>query len=281
MDNTGRRTPYYQDSTVTLWHGDCIEVMETLDDLTVDAVLTDPPYSSGGRRENARTIRKSMTRTVEDDEWIRGDAMSTSGFTYLMRLCGIQWRRLLKPGGHALAFIDWRMSATLAAALETADLRQHPILVWDKDRLGMGAVFRNQHEFIVHTTAGNPSSPQRRDVPNVLRFPPVRDGDHPTEKPEPLLRTFLSVVAPPGALILDPFAGSGSTITAALRLGMRAVAVEADERFCEVIARRLAQGDLFGGELAIRPDDLDPSPATDRVPDLFSESVDTRDKSCG
>ncbi|MGB0971700.1 MAG: DNA-methyltransferase, partial [Mycobacterium sp.] len=199
------------------------------------------PYSSGGRRENARSLRKSMTRGVEDDEWIRGDAMSTSGFTYLLRMCGIQWRRVLAPGGHALTFIDWRMASILAGALESADLRQHPILVWDKTRIGMGSVFRNQHEFIVHMTAGNPAEPQRRDVPNVLRFAPVKKGVHPTEKPEPLLRTLLSVVTPPGGVVLDPFAGSGATLTAAQSLGHKAVGVEADERHCEIAAKRLDQ----------------------------------------
>jgi site-specific DNA-methyltransferase (adenine-specific) len=242
--------PYYADDTVTLYLGDCVEVMAQIPEASIDAVLTDPPYSSGGRRENARSIRKSMTRAVEDADWIRGDAMSTSGFTYLLRLCGIQWRRVLVPGGHALAFIDWRMAAPLAAALETADLRQHPILVWNKGKIGMGAIFRNQHEFIVHMTAGNPKAPQRRDVANVLTFPPVRDGDHPTEKPEPLLRTLLSVVCPPGGTVLDPFAGSGSTLSAAASLGMKAIGIEADERFCEVIAERFAQGDLFSGAVA-------------------------------
>lgn len=235
---------YYRDERVTLYHGDCLEVMADMDAESIDAVLTDPPYSSGGRRENARSLRKSMTRSVEDDEWIRGDAMSTSGFVYLLRSCGVQWRRILKPGGHALAFIDWRMSLNLAAALESADLRQHPILVWDKGRLGMGAIFRNQHEFIVHTSAGNPTPPQRRDVPNVLRFPPVRDGDHPTEKPQALLETLLSVVAPPRSTVLDPFSGSGSTLYAARALGHHAVGIESDERWCEVIAKRV-QADTF------------------------------------
>lgn len=245
--HTARMRPYYEDPRATLYLGDCIEVMSELGAASVDTVLTDPPYSSGGRRENARSLRKSMTRAVEDDEWIRGDAMSTSGFVYLLRLCGIQWRRTLKPGGHALSFIDWRMAPQLCAALETADLRQHPILVWDKAKIGMGAIFRNQHEFIVHMSAGNPIAPQRRDVPNVLRFPSIRDGDHPTEKPDALLQTLLSVVTPPGGVVLDPFAGSGSTLQAARALGLRSIGVEADERYAEIAAKRLAQDDLFGG----------------------------------
>lgn len=242
--------PYYRDELVTLYLGDCIEITEGLSDRSVDVVLTDPPYSSGGRRENARTVRKSMTRTVEDDDWIRGDAMSTNGFVYLLRLCGIQWRRVLVQGGHALVFIDWRMSGQLSAALETADLRQHPTLVWDKKNFGMGSIFRNQHEFIVHFSVGSPSEPRRRDVGNVLTFPAVRDGNHPTEKPEPLLRTVLSVVTPVAGTVLDPFAGSGSTLFAAASLGHKSIGIEADERYCEGIAKRAAQGVLDFGASA-------------------------------
>jgi DNA modification methylase len=242
--------PYYRDESVTLWHGDCLDVMAELPERSVDVVLTDPPYSSGGRRENARSIRKSMTRSVEDVDWIRGDAMGTQSFMWFMRECGQQWRRLLDTGGHVFSFIDWRMASNLAVALETADLRQHPILVWDKQHFGMGAVFRNQHEFIVHMTAGSPGEPQRRDVGNVLRFPPVRDGDHPTEKPGPLLRTLLTVVTPPRGTVLDPFAGSGSALLAAQSLGHRAIGIEADERYCEVAAKRLSQGVLDFGESA-------------------------------
>lgn len=235
------RAPYYQDENITLYLGDCLAVMEEMPPQSISTVLTDPPYSSGGRRENARSMRKSMLRETSDDDWIRGDAMSTNGFTWLMRMCGLQWRRILSPGGHVLSFIDWRMASTLAAALESADLRQHPILVWDKKRFGMGAVFRNQHEFIVHMSAGNPTEPQRRDVPNVLGFAPVKDGAHPTEKPEPLLRTLLSVVTARGQTVLDPFAGSGSTLAAAQSIGLRAIGIESDERYCEITARRLDQ----------------------------------------
>ncbi|MGW6699623.1 DNA-methyltransferase [Nocardia sp. NPDC055049] len=237
-------TPYYSDDRITLYHGDALEVMADLADESVDVVLTDPPYSSGGKRENARSIRQSMVRSMDNDEWIRGDAMSTNGYVYLLRMCGLQWRRILRRGAHSLVFTDWRMSSHLGAALESADLRQLPLLVWDKQQLGMGAVFRNQHEFIVHTSVGTPAAPNRRDVPNVLAFRSIRGGTHPTEKPETLLRTLLSVVAVPGATVLDPFAGSGSTLTAAQSLGMRAVGIEIDERYCEVVAERCAQGAL-------------------------------------
>lgn len=236
---------YYQDDQITLHLGDCIEVMRELPDNSVQTVLTDPPYSSGGRRENSRSIRKSMIRGMEDEDWIRGDAMSTNGFTYLMRMSAIQWRRVLGNGGHVLSFIDWRMAHHVAAAFETADLRQQPTLVWDKTYFGMGAIFRNQHEFIIHATVGTPTPPQRRDVGNVIGAKPIRKGDHPTEKPGELLEKLLSVVAPPESTVLDPFAGSGSTLIAARNRGLKAIGVEADEAYCETIATRLS------GELSV------------------------------
>jgi site-specific DNA-methyltransferase (adenine-specific) len=240
--------PYYADDTVTLWHGDAIEIMATMPDACVDAVITDPPYSSGGKRENVRSLRKSMTRSVEDDDWIRGDGMGTQGYVWLLRLAGLQWRRIVVPGGHALVFNDWRMAPNLAAALETADLRQHPTLVWDKTVFGMGSIFRNQYELIVHFTVGTPNPPQRRDVGNVISCPPIRDGLHPTQKPVKLLATLLSVVCPPGGRVLDPFGGSGAVAEAARLCGRCAVLIESDERYCEASARRLSQDVLPIGE---------------------------------
>lgn len=220
--------------------GEALAELRNMPDESVDVILTDPPFSSGGRRESARSVRKSMLRGTEDDAWIAGDAMSTNGFLWTMREIGWQARRVLKPGGHLLAFIDWRMAPTLSAALESADLRQHPILIWDKTYFGMGAMFRNQHEFVVHMTAGNPGPPQRRDVGNVIPCKPIRGGVHPTEKPVPLLRTLLSVVCPPAGTVVDPFAGSGATGVAALEEGHSFVGVELSDHYVEVARGRLA-----------------------------------------
>ncbi len=222
-----------------LHHGEALAFLRTLPNASVDAVITDPPYSSGGRRENARSIRKSMVRTVEDAEWIAGDGMSTNGFVWMVRCMALEARRVLRPGGHLLSFIDWRMYPSLSGAIESADLRQHPTLVWDKTQFGMGAVFRNQHEWIGHFTAGTALAPQRRDVANVLRSPPVRDGEHPTQKPVALLRTLVSVVAPKGGVVLDPFMGSGTTGVAALLEGRRFIGSELTEHYYRVAQDRI------------------------------------------
>lgn len=210
------------------YQGDCLEVMRRLETASFDAVVTDPPFSSGTRREAAKGVRKSMTRGTEDAAWFGSDSLTTDGFVWLLRSCAVEWQRLLKPGGHALVFIDWRMLPALAAAIESADLRKVGVLVWDKTYFGMGSCFRNQHEMILHFTKGVGNPPHRRDVGNVLSFKPIRNGDHPTEKPVPLMRELLSVICKPGDRILDPFAGSAATLVAGVEQGLEVVGIERD-----------------------------------------------------
>ena len=234
---------YYKDEVGELWHGDCLEVMSALAMLgeRVDAVITDPPFSSGTRREASKGLRKSMTRSVGDTDWFGSDCLTTNGFLWLMRACAHEWKQLLTPGGHVLSFIDWRMYPALCGAIESADLRHAGMLVWNKTYFGMGSCFRNQHELILHFTHGKGVDPQRRDVGNVIDCKPVRNGVHPTEKPVALLETLLSVVVPKGGTVLDPFAGSGSVAEAAVATGRRWLAIEAEEEYCEIIANRAAR----------------------------------------
>jgi site-specific DNA-methyltransferase (adenine-specific) len=226
-------------SDITLWQGDCLERQHDIPESSIDVVLTDPPFSSGTRKEGQKSVRKSMLRATEDDEWFATDCLTTNGFVWLMRQNALRWKRLLKKGGHVLVFIDWRMSANLAAAIESADFRYVGMLVWDKTYFGMGACFRNQYELILHFTNGRGREPQRRDMGNVLSHPPIRDGSHPNEKPVPLLKDLLSVVAPPGGRILDPFMGTGSVGVAAAHLEMDFIGIDLEPQYVDVARDRI------------------------------------------
>lgn len=231
---------YYKNEWGELWNGDCLEVLDLLSITdTVHAVVTDPPFSSGTRREASKGLRKSMTRGEEDENWFGSDCLTTNGFIWLMRACAMKLKDVLIQGGHILSFIDWRMYPALCGAIESADLRHVGMLVWNKTYFGMGSYFRNQHELILHFTHGKSLPPQRRDVGNVIDCKPIRGGVHPTEKPVDLLATLISVVTPEGGTVLDPFGGSGSTAEAAQSIGRRWILIEQDERYCELIAKRL------------------------------------------
>jgi site-specific DNA-methyltransferase (adenine-specific) len=219
-------------------HGDCLQVMATLPDGSVDVVLTDPPYSSGTRREAAKTLRaKSMVRS--ERQWFGTDSLTTNGFTWLMRELAVEVHRLLRDGGHFFCFIDWRMLPALSGAIESADLRPMSLIVWDKGHFGMGAHFRNQHELILHFAKGDPSEARRHDVANVIRHRAVRDSVHPTEKPVALLWQLITTVAAPGSVVLDPFAGSGSTLVAAAEADCEWIGIEREAEYVAIAEARL------------------------------------------
>lgn len=213
--------------------GDCIQAMASLPDGSVDLVLTDPPYCSGATREAGRArVNKTMTRSARDaGQWFGSDSLSTSGLQHLLRLAAMEWRRVLKQGGHILCFVDWRMCETMAAAIESADLHRNGLVVWDKVNFGLGKAFRLRHELIWHFSKGKCAPPLNRSTPNVLQAKPVRDGLHPTEKPQDLLCRLIETLCPPGGVVLDPFAGSLATALAAASTGRRAVVIEREERY--------------------------------------------------
>jgi DNA modification methylase len=242
--------PYYEDGAVTLYHGDALDIIAELD-LTVDAVVTDPPYASGTRLEAAKTnTAKTMLRAGRfADRPIDLDQMTTTGFVWLLRAVAIGVRPMLADGGSLLCFIDWRQWPNLVGALETANLRVQGMVVWDKEHFGLGNGFRSQHELVCHASKGVPTI-YDKGVGNVLSHPRVEPVDHPSPKPEKLMQRLIAAVTPPGGVVLDPFAGSGTTLRAAKNIGRRAVGIESVEDYCAGAADRLAQGVLDFGEAA-------------------------------
>lgn len=227
------------DGAVQLYLGDCLDVLPTIDRGSVDAVVTDPPYSSGNRREGSKGLRKSMNRTTGDDDWFGTDSLTTPGFCWMMRAVATQSKRLLCRGGHFLTFIDWRMSASLAAAIESADMRLLGLLVWDKVGFGMGAYFRNQHELILHFSHGRTRPVFRHDMPNVLRHSRFDGDDHDTQKPQTLIEDLVTVVTGDGEIVGDWFMGSGTTGVACVRTGRRFMGIEIDPNYFEIAVKRI------------------------------------------
>lgn len=119
------------------------------------------------------------------------------------------------------------------------------LLVWSKQRIGMGREFRKSHELILHLwrddtecVTGGPAHP------DVITCAPIVSGDrvHPAEKPTSLIEQLLWCCKAP---ILDPFMGSGSTLLASRDMGLQSIGIEIEEKYCEIAAKRLSQGVLF------------------------------------
>lgn len=237
--------PYYEQGGITIYHGDCLTVMSELDAESVGAVFTDPPYSSGARNSARLRGRGSMRRdegAYGTDEWIGGDNLSAHGFAMLVRLFGVEALRVTARDGHLFSFMDWRQLPVLQGALESAGWSARALLVWDKVHFGMGNGFRQQVEFVLHASKGTGDNFLRHDLGTVFRS--ARQSDvigHPTVKPVAVVQQCLSAV--PG-YVLDPFMGSGTTLLAARALNRGAAGIEIEERYCEIAAKRLAQGAL-------------------------------------
>lgn len=174
------------------------------------------------------------------DRPIELDQMTTTGFVWLMRAVGQAVRPMLPDGGSVLSFIDWRQWPNLVGALETCNYRVQGMIVWDKGSMGLGNGFRAQHELVCHASKGVPTI-YDRGCGNVITHPRQAPDDHPSPKPEQVMRRLVEVVTTAGQTVLDPFMGSGTTLRAAKDLGRRAIGIELEERYCEIAAKRCAQ----------------------------------------
>ena len=121
--------------------GDCLEVMKDMPDNSVDLVLTDPPYSSGGRDGSVHL----------EDQTMRGNRMQRESHIWSMRQCASHYFRLTKPDSHVYCFTDWRKHKDVITAFETAGWECRSLIVWDKGNR-MGEFWRSSHEFILFFT---------------------------------------------------------------------------------------------------------------------------------
>lgn len=216
-------TPYYEDDLVTLYHGDCLTISEWLD---ADVLVTDPPY---GVDYQSGSMRDKLAASIlnDKDTVVRDSVLSLWGN---------------KP---ALVFGSWKIAKPE---------KTKALLIWDtKGALGMGDLripWKPSHQEIYVLGGGRWQG--KRDT-DVLSFAPVqataKNGrTHPHEKP---IRLMDELIAKTVGTIADPTAGSGSTLVSASRLGRKSIGVELDERYCEVIAKRLSQQAFdFEGMLA-------------------------------
>lgn len=189
----------YRDGSVRIYHGDCLDVIDELVDegLTISAVIMDPPYASGTRKEMGKASSGAMLRGERfASRPIENDQMTTQGFVWLMRAVAQRVRPILPDGGHLLSFIDWRQWPNLVGAFETCNYRVQSMIVWDKrvDRHG---------EWI--------PTPTRADLPRVKRGP---------DCPRP--RSPRCHHLPPGRTDRPPVTEADSADAAAIGSGDRA-----------------------------------------------------------
>lgn len=217
-------TPYYDDGTCVIYHGDCLEVMSTLTE--VGLVVTDPPYFQPATHyvpaRGERPIRSLGDTSVLEfafKAWAEAIDMATTDNASVYVFCDGQSYPITFRAFYSLG-------------------RVRPI-VWDKVVSFNGYTWRHQHELIAWVEKHEAERIPTGDG-DILRFRNVKRAEriHPAEKPVDLLSTILAKYQP--TTVLDPFMGSASTLVAAAASGHRAIGIEIEERYCEIAAKRLA-----------------------------------------
>lgn len=236
-------------------HSDAIRAMCNMSPFTVDVVFADPPYflsgggstCKGGKRASVNKGGWDQPKTPEEQlEWTRG---------WLFRA-----RRILKPTGTIWIFGTMHSVPTTGYALQLEGFRLLNTIAWEKGNpppnLGCRC-FTHSHETIMWASLG-PKAKHHFDydwakaenggkqMKDVWRFnaPPASEkthGKHPTQKPVELVRRCLMASAPEGGLVVDPFAGSGTTGVAALRCNrdLGFVGIEREQEWCDLARRRI------------------------------------------
>ena len=241
-------TPFHADESVTIYNGEALAVLASLPEASVDHIVTDPPYSSGGLMRGDRTVSTRMkyvnTDTARDLDDFTGDNRDQRGHAYWMALWIDQCRRVAKPGSILAMFTDWRQLPTATDAIQSGGWVWRGVATWGKTTARpVPDRFAQSCEFIVWGTNGPRDMKDAKNASyasGLFMHPTPQQRVHQTQKPVEVMRWVLSF-AKPGDVILDPFMGSGSTIEAAKDLGCKEIGVEMSPEWCRYAVSRSAQ----------------------------------------
>lgn len=222
--------------------------------LSVDTLLFDPPYCSGGFQESGKSAGSVGTKSTE---MVRNDTLSTRGYTALLRTVIGH----VHDAATIYAFTDWRMWITLYDVVESSGFGVRNMIVWDKGSPGMGVGWRTQHELIMYGRRGKSAfrQPKKGQAAwgNVITCTRTGNIHHVTEKPVAVIERLL-IVSDLTKVAFDPFLGSGTTLIAADKCQRTAVGIELDPGYCQVAIDRW-EGFNAGGLKAIKVGDAPPA----------------------
>lgn len=232
---------------VTIYLGDCREIIPTL--ACIAAVITDPPYSSGGATRtdrNAPTSAKYVTTgTIISRPEFCGDNRDQRSLTLWLSDWMASCLAVSVPGSPLLCFMDWRNLTCCIDAVQVAGWVYRGIVPWDKTEASrpQKGWFRAQCEYVVTASAGALGSEQSRAgrcSPGILRASVNSDGikEHITQKPATIIEELL-LTSSGWDVVLDPFMGSGSTGIACIRTGRKFIGIEIDRANYATAKRRL------------------------------------------
>jgi site-specific DNA-methyltransferase (adenine-specific) len=206
--------------------GDCIGHMRTMPGRSVDFILTDPPYVTHYRDRSGRSVAND-----DNADWL------APAFSEMFRL--------LKPASFCVSFYGWNKVDLFMAAWRAAGFRPVGHIVFRKRYASKSGFLRAEHEAAYLLAKGEVERPAL-PIPDVLDWHYTGNRLHPTQKPVEVLTPLIQAFSRPGAMVLDPFCGSGSTLIAARDTGRNYIGIELDAAHHATATRRLARTDGGG-----------------------------------
>lgn len=207
--------------------GDCTEILQTLPAASAGLVITDPPYLVGYRDRSGRSVRN-------DDRDNASNVLGAFRHVYAA----------MKPDSVCISFYGWGMVDRFFAAWHDAGFKAVGHIVWAKEYASRRALLDYHHEQAYVLAKGRPARPSR-PLSDVQPWEYSGNRFHPTEKAVGILKPLIEAFSQEGELVLDPFAGSGSTLVAAAFTGRSALGIELDGTYCAHARQRLAGATRF------------------------------------
>ena len=204
----------------TVLHGDCVQVLDQLDAASVDFVLTDPPYLVDYHARDGRSIAND-----DNADWVR------PAFAQIYRV--------LKPASYCVSFYAWYRIHLFMDAWRKAGFRPVGHIVFRKSYASSVRFLRYEHEAAYLLAKGDVQRPAK-PISDVIPFRYTENKLHPTQKPVSALMPLIDAFCPKGGIVLDPFAGSGSTLIAAKKLDRLYLGIELDAAHHRTATERLA-----------------------------------------
>lgn len=235
--------------TFQLFHGDCLDVMPTLEAGSFDLIATDPPYGKRFHDGGLGGIPSAKWATPGDPVFkgvrIIGDDRPDTRACYEMA-------RVLKQGGAIYLFTQWMVENAWVVALRNSGLVVRNRMIWVKPFHGAGdlqTTYGPQHESVLYATKGRHVLKGKRT--GDIWIEPIgsngcfRKGkQHPNEKPVSLLTLLIEKSSCAGSIVLDPYMGSGTTGVACQQTGRSFVGIEKDAKYFEIAKRRIETAQL-------------------------------------
>ena len=204
----------------TILNADCIKALPMLPDRTVQFILTDPPYITNYRSRDGRRVAND-----DNDKWLK------PAFAEMYRV--------LAQDSFCVSFYGWPQADKFMQAYRAAGFRIVGHIMFPKRYASSTRFLKYSHESAHLLAKGDPRQPEN-PIRDVIDWEYTGNKFHPTQKPLAALMPLIEAFSNPGDTVLDPFAGSGSSLLAARMLGRSYIGVEMDRKYHAIAAKRLA-----------------------------------------